>query len=243
MKLAIKENCKYDLLVPTSMGLRITPLNGQPVHASDSYSMTATSAETNVASISSFLGLPVKVLTTFVKESPVAQFIKNNLKSRHMDFEGPEVEQGNPWGYRHQINIADSGFGMRGPRVWNDRAGEVGRTLNSKDFDLDRIFGNEGVRIVHLSGLICALSPETSAFCLDIARAAKKHGSLISFDLNTGQVSGKIVKRSWPGFFPRLPRSQTYLSETKKTFSFASELKVLKPAVRILKPRLTVLRK
>lgn len=166
------------------MGLRITPMHGQPVHSSDSFNMTASSAETNVASISSYLGLPVKVLTTFVKDSPVAKFIKSNLKSRHMDFEGPEVEQGNPWGYRHQINIADSGFGMRGPRVWNDRAGEVGRTLNSKDFDLDRIFGKEGVRIVHLSGLIGALSPETSSFCLDIARAAKKHGSLISFDLN-----------------------------------------------------------
>jgi 2-dehydro-3-deoxygluconokinase len=40
------------------------------------------------------------------------------------------------------------------------------------------------VQIVHLSGLIGALSPETSTFCLEIARAAKRHGSLISFDLN-----------------------------------------------------------
>jgi 2-dehydro-3-deoxygluconokinase len=60
----------------------------------------------------------------------------------------------------------------------------VGRTLNVKDFDLDRIFGEEGVKIVHLSGLIGALSPETSQFCLEIARAAKKYGSRISFDLN-----------------------------------------------------------
>jgi 2-dehydro-3-deoxygluconokinase len=180
----LKENCKYAMLVPTSMGVRITPVNGQPVHSSDTYTMYATSAETNVASISSYLGLPVKVLTTFVKGSPIAQFIKSNLKSRNMDFEGPEVEQGDPWGYRHQFNIADSGYGSRGPRVHNDRAGEVGRTLNVKDFDLERIFGTEGVQIVHLSGLIAALSPETSQFCLEIARAAKKHGTKISFDLN-----------------------------------------------------------
>ncbi len=172
------------MLVPTSMGVRITPDNGQPVHISDKFTMHATSAETNVASISSYLGLPVKVLTTFVKGSPIAQFLKNNLKSRHMDFEGPEVEQGDPWGYRHQFNIADSGYGSRGPRVHNDRAGEVGRTLNVKDFDLERIFGEEGVQIVHLSGLIAALSPETSQFCLEIARAAKKYGTKISFDLN-----------------------------------------------------------
>lgn len=184
MSLQLKKNFAYSLVVPTSMGVRITPANGQPVHSSDTYVMQATSAETNVASISSYLGLPVKILTTFVKDSPIAQFIKSNLKSRHMMYEGPEVPQGGPWGYRHQFNIADSGFGTRGPRVHNDRAGEVGRTLNVKDFDLERIFGKEGVQIVHLSGLVGALSPETSEFCLQLARFAKKYDTRISFDLN-----------------------------------------------------------
>jgi len=180
----LKKDFKYAMVVPTSMGVRITPLNGQPVYSSDHYIMHATSAETNVASISSYLGLPVKVLTNFVKGSPIAQFIKNDLGGRHMDYEGPDVEQGGPWGYRHQFNIADSGYGTRGPRVHNDRAGEVGRTLDVKDFDLERIFGEEGVQIVHISGLIAALSEKTSTFCLEIARAAKKHGTRISFDLN-----------------------------------------------------------
>lgn len=184
MGLKLRTDFAYSLVVPTSMGVRITPPNGQPVHASDLFMMHVTSAETNVASISSYLGLPVKVLTTFVEGSPIAQLIKNNLASRQMDYEGPEVPQGGPWGYRHQFNIADSGFGSRGPRVHNDRAGEVGRTLNVKDFDLERIFGQEGVQIVHISGLIAALSPETSIFCLELAKAAKKHGTLISFDLN-----------------------------------------------------------
>ena len=184
MKLELKKDCAYALVVPTSIGVRITPVNGQPVHCSDTFTLQATSAETNVASISSALGLPVKVLTTFVKDSPIAQFIKSNLRSRNMAFEGKEVEQGNPWGYRHQFNIADSGYGSRGPRVANDRAGEVGRTLSVNDFDLDRIFGKEGVQILHLSGLIGALSPETGAFCLELARAAKKYGTRISFDLN-----------------------------------------------------------
>jgi 2-dehydro-3-deoxygluconokinase len=146
--------------------------------------MQATSAESNVASIPAYLGLPVKVLTTFVKGSPVAQFIKDNLHSRHIAYEGKEVEQGGPWGLRHQINIADSGFGSRGPRVWNDRSGEVGRTLNVNDFDLERLFGQEGVQILHLSGLIGALSAETSRFCLELARTARKYGTKIAFDLN-----------------------------------------------------------
>jgi 2-dehydro-3-deoxygluconokinase len=184
MSIKLKKDFTWALLVPTSMGVRITPVKGQPVHSSDTFLMQATSAETNVASIPSYLGLPVKVLTTFVKDSPIAQLIKNNLASRHMTYEGKELPQGGPWGYRHQFNIADSGFGSRGPRVQNDRAGEVGRTLNVKDFDLDRIFGKEGIQIVHLSGLIGALSSETSTFCLELARAAKKYDTRISFDLN-----------------------------------------------------------
>ena len=182
--LSLRDDAKYDLIIPTSMGIRLTPVNHQPFHMSDTFKMTGTSAESNVGSISSFLGRPVKILTAFVKDSPVARFIKDDLARRHMDYEGPEFAQDTPWGVRHQINMADAGWGSRGPRVQNDRAGEVGRQLNVKDFDLDRIFGEEGGKIVHLSGLIGALSEETSEFCLEIARAAKKHGSKISFDLN-----------------------------------------------------------
>ncbi|MFO7820970.1 MAG: PfkB family carbohydrate kinase [Lentisphaeria bacterium] len=180
----LRENCKYALVVPTSMGTRITPEDGQPVHCSQQFLMQATSAESNVASVSSYLGLPVKVLTNFVKDSPIANFIKQDLKKRHMDYEGPEVAQEGPWGVRHQQNIADSGYGSRGPRVHNDRAGEVGRLLNVSDFDLQRIFGDEGVQVLHLSGLIAALSPETGKFCLELAREARKYDTRISFDLN-----------------------------------------------------------
>ena len=184
MKLELRKDFTWAMVVPTSMGVRLHPADGQPVPACDTFRLTVTSAETNVASIPSFLGLPVKVLTAFVKDSPIARIIKRDLAGRNMSYEGKEVPQGGPWGYRHQFNIADSGYGSRGPRVHNDRAGEVGRTLSARDFDLERLFGKEGAGIVHLSGLIGALSPETSRFCLELVRAAKERGTLISFDLN-----------------------------------------------------------
>lgn len=204
MNIELRKDYAYSLIVPTSMGVRITPVNGQPVHCSDTFMMQATSAETNVASVASYLGMPVKVLTTFVKGSPIARFIKDNLASRHMHYEGRDVEQGGPWGYRHQFNIADSGCGSRGPRVHNDRAGEVGRTLNAKDFDLDRIFGKDGAQILHLSGLIGALSPETGVFCLELARAAKKHGTRVSFDLNYRASFWKKREQELRGIFTEI---------------------------------------
>ncbi|MGI6203203.1 MAG: PfkB family carbohydrate kinase [Eubacteriales bacterium] len=182
----LKQNCKYALVVPTSMGVRLTPAGGQPFGAvgGEALFIHATSAESNVASIAAYLGMPAHVLTAFVKGSPVAAFIKRDLRARGLTFEGPEIDQGGPWGYRHQFNLADSGFGARGPRVHNDRAGEVGRIMNPSMFDLDRLFDRDGVGIVHMSGLFAALSPSTGELCLEIARRAKAAGTAVSFDVN-----------------------------------------------------------
>lgn len=184
MHVQLREDATWSLVVPTSMGIRITPENRQAVHVSNRYFMQATSAEANVASVTSHLGEPTLVLTNFVKDSPISGLIKADLRARGMDYRGPDIEQGGAWGYRHQFNIADSGYGSRAPRVWNDRAGEVGLMLDVKDFDLDRLFVTEGVKILHMSGLVASLSPNTKDFCLALARAAKEHGTAISMDMN-----------------------------------------------------------
>jgi len=184
MDVKIRDSYKYAVACVTSMGVRITPADRMAVHNSNQYYMQATSAETNVLNVSSSLGKKCLALTKFVEGSPIAAFIQSQLRARNIDYAGAEVPQGGPWGYRHQFNIADSGFGLRAPRVWNDRAGEVGRTLDIADFDIPKIFGEEGVAILHLSGLIAAMSPETTKCCLQMAKAAKEYGTLVSFDLN-----------------------------------------------------------
>ena len=184
MEMPVKNDAKYALACVTSMGVRITPADRMAVHNSNQFLLQATSAETNVLNVAAALGRPCLALTKFVEGSPIAAFIQSQLRARNICFEGPELPQGGPWGYRHQFNIADSGFGLRAPRVWNDRAGEIGRTIRPEDFDLDRIFGAEGVGILHLSGLIAAMSPETTGTCVRLAEVAKENGTLVSFDLN-----------------------------------------------------------
>lgn len=180
----LRADAKWSIVVPTSMGVRICPENRQPVHTSNRFIMQATSAESNVATVPAALGEPAKVLTNFVKGSPISAFIRAELRARNIAYDGPELDQGGAWGMRHQFNIADSGYGGRAPRVWNDRSGEVGLHLDVKDFDLNALFAKDGVKILHLSGLIAALSPETSKFCVEVAKAAKANGTAISFDLN-----------------------------------------------------------
>ena len=180
----LKADAAYSLVTLTSMGVRIAPVNRGSVHTANLFEMQSTSAETNVLNVAASLGMPVLALTRFVKDSPIALFLKGDLRRRGIQFLGPDVPQGGPWGYRHQFNIADSGFGVRGPRVHNDRAGEVGRTLSEGDYDLDKLFDLGGCQILHLSGLVAALSEGSTACCLALARRARASGTRVSFDLN-----------------------------------------------------------
>ena len=180
----MQDKPRYAIACPTSMSVRMTPEDPSSVQTSHLFRLQTTSAESNVLSIASSLGYECLVFTKFIEGSPISQLIQSDLRARNIRYEGRSVPQGGPWGYRHPFNLADSGFGLRGPRVWNDRAGEVGRTLSIGEFDLERIFGQEGVGILHLSGLVAALSPETAVFCVELARRAKTYGTRVSFDLN-----------------------------------------------------------
>ncbi|MFR5795526.1 MAG: hypothetical protein ACLUI3_08225 [Christensenellales bacterium] len=124
----LRETYRYAIACPTSMGLRITPENRMAVQNSNLFYLQATSAESNVLNIASSLGHECLVLTKFVRR--VADFIKRQLRARNIRFEGLDVEQGGPWGYRHQFNIAT--LVLPCTRVWNDRAGEVGERSVSK---------------------------------------------------------------------------------------------------------------
>ena len=124
MSMELRAHGQHALLVPTSMGVRLTPKHGQPFHTASEFALQVTSAETNVASVSSFLGLPVKVLTNFVQGSPISQLIKDNLAGRHMDVEGPELEQGWSLGLSPSIQLWPT---VVPGRAWTARAQRSGR--------------------------------------------------------------------------------------------------------------------
>ena len=80
--MTVKEMKRYALACPTSMGVRITPENRMAVQNSNTFYMQATSAESNVLNVASSLGRECLVLTKFVKDSPVADLIKRQLRAR-----------------------------------------------------------------------------------------------------------------------------------------------------------------
>jgi 2-dehydro-3-deoxygluconokinase len=73
---------------------------------------------------------------------------------------------------------------MRGAVGVSDRGHTAASQLKPGDFDWDFIFGKLGARWFHTGGIFTALSDTTPAVALEAILAARKHGAVISYDLN-----------------------------------------------------------
>src|ERR1700678_1676222 len=85
---------------------------------------------------------------------------------------------------RNGLNFTERGFGIRGAVGVPDRGNSAASQLKPGDFDWDKIFGKTGARWLHTGGIFAALSETTAAITVEAVRAAKKHGVVVSYDLN-----------------------------------------------------------
>jgi 2-dehydro-3-deoxygluconokinase len=85
---------------------------------------------------------------------------------------------------RNGLNFTEKGFGIRGALGCSDRGNSAASQLGKGDIDWEKIFGREGSRWFHTGGIFAALSESTPAVLYEAMETAKKHGTLISYDLN-----------------------------------------------------------
>jgi len=85
---------------------------------------------------------------------------------------------------RNGLNFTERGFGVRGAVGISDRANTAASLLKPGDIDWDYIFDTCGARWFHTGGIFAALSETTASVTLEAAKAAKKHGTIVSYDLN-----------------------------------------------------------
>lgn len=85
---------------------------------------------------------------------------------------------------RNGLNFTERGFGVRGAVGNPDRGNTAASQLKPGDFDWDHIFGTLGTRWFHTGGIFAALSESTAALTIEAVKAAKKHGVIVSYDLN-----------------------------------------------------------
>jgi 2-dehydro-3-deoxygluconokinase len=85
---------------------------------------------------------------------------------------------------RNGLNFTERGFGIRGAVGVPDRGNTAASQLKPGDIDWDHIFGKFGARWFHTGGIFAALSETTAAVTIEAVKAAKKHGTIVSYDLN-----------------------------------------------------------
>ena len=110
------------------------------------------------------------LITERVRAMGVTPFYK---RFRHDGARGPNMA----------TVYSDRGYGVRGPVVFYNRANEAAALLKPGDFDWGAIFG-AGVRWFHSGGIFAALSETTSELIIEAMTAARRHGAVVSFDLN-----------------------------------------------------------
>ena len=85
---------------------------------------------------------------------------------------------------RNGLNFTERGFGIRGAVGVPDRGNTAAAQMKPGDIDWNDLFGRIGVRWFHTGGIFAALSPTTAALAIEAVQAAKRHGTIVSYDLN-----------------------------------------------------------
>jgi 2-dehydro-3-deoxygluconokinase len=87
-------------------------------------------------------------------------------------------------GVRNGLNFTERGYGARGALGVSDRGHTAASQLRAGDVDWEELFGRQGVRWFHTGGIFAALSDTTPDVVEEAMRAAKRHGTVVSYDLN-----------------------------------------------------------
>jgi 2-dehydro-3-deoxygluconokinase len=85
---------------------------------------------------------------------------------------------------RNGLNFTERGFGVRGAVGISDRGNTAASQLKPGDFDWEHLFGKIGVRWLHTGGIFAALSDATPQVVIEAVQAARKYGTIVSYDLN-----------------------------------------------------------
>ena len=183
LQLRPAEECTYDIVSLGEVMLRFDPGEGRIKNAR-SFRVSEGGGEYNVArGLRRCFGLRAGVVTALA-DNEVGRLVEDCILQGGVDtslihwakFDGIGRE------VRNGLNFTERGFGVRGAVGVSDR----GHTAASQlaDVDWDHLFGDLGVRWFHTGGIFAALSDTAAATVLEAVTAARRHGTVVSYDLN-----------------------------------------------------------
>jgi 2-dehydro-3-deoxygluconokinase len=122
-------------------------------------------------------------IATAMVEYPVGDLIAGQVRAMGVTPFYKTFTHDGAWGPNMATVYSDRGFGVRAPVVFYNRSNEAAARLKPGDFDWASIFG-AGVRWFHSGGIFASLSETTAELIIEAMKAARRHGAVVSFDLN-----------------------------------------------------------
>ena len=178
-------SCRYDLIALGEIMLRLDPGEGR-VRTAREFKVWEGGGEYNVArGLRRCFGLKTAVCTAFA-DNDIGRLLEDFILQGGVATEFIKWVPYDGVGrtVRNGLNFTERGFGVRGAVGIPDRGHSAASQLKPGDFDWDHIFGELGVRWLHTGGIFAALSDTTPKLVIEAVQAARKHGVVVSYDLN-----------------------------------------------------------
>jgi 2-dehydro-3-deoxygluconokinase len=177
--------CRYDAVSVGEVMLRLDPGEGR-IRTARTFRASEGGGEYNVArGLRRAFGLRSAIVTALA-DNEIGRLVEDLILNGGLDtsfirwvaYDGIGREA------RNGLNFTERGFGVRGAVGVSDRGHTAASQLKRGDVDWDHLFGELGVRWLHTGGIFAALSESTAEIAIDAVTAAKKYGTVVSYDLN-----------------------------------------------------------
>jgi len=187
MSIEIKsaESCKYDIISLGEVMLRLDPGEGR-IRTARRFRAWEGGGEYNVArGMIKCFGLRAGVVSAFA-DNQLGHLIEDFILQGGVDTEWVKWVPYDGLGrtVRNGLNFTERGFGIRGAVGVPDRGMTAASQMKPGDIDWDELFGNQGARWFHTGGIFAALSDTTPDVVIEAVKAAKRYGTIVSYDLN-----------------------------------------------------------
>ena len=185
LKIRPKSECKWDLVSLGEVMLRLDP-GDQRIATTRQFRVWEGGGEYNVArGLKRCFGMETAIVTVLA-DNAVGRLVEdlmlqggvNQQYVRWVPYDGVGRT------VRNGLNFTERGFGVRAGLGSSDRGHTAVSQLKPNEIDWERIFTKEGARWFHTGGIFCALSETTPLVAQEAMEAARRAGTVVSYDLN-----------------------------------------------------------
>lgn len=180
-----KDGSRWDLVSLGEVMLRFDP-GDRRVWTTRHFEVSEGGGEYNVArGLKRCFGLETAIVTA-IADNPVGRLLQDLLYQGGVDQSLVRWVEYDGVGrtVRNGLNFTERGFGVRAALGCSDRGHTAVSQLKAGDIDWEDAFGSQGARWFHTGGIFCALSESTPEVALEAIQAARRHGTIVSYDLN-----------------------------------------------------------